>query len=332
MKTKILLGTCLVFIALLAVRNFVSADSSLPTLPFFSGTDPQVLQNLMNAPTGKMNDKIWLELLAKLACDEKSSYADEEFDAIVKPFGIKGQEFVAYHWQLLMMRMDSPEMEKLWEKYEKRFEEMRKNNCQLEVPEENGEDDSLINKCEDSDGLDAYKKGEVLFYGRQATTTEAAIWCNPCKYEDECIDGVIYERYCLNNQQAEKKIKCPYGCYDGYCLTKEQSESQICPGICLEKKCPFGTLNIGKQGCPAKNCKIVNGQEECESVSNCCLILDKSKVGPETCPGTCLADLSCPKGFEKLETESCTPSENCYKCGWLNLFTCCDQKQTYRCQ
>jgi len=346
MKTKILLGICLIFIVIFMACNFVLAEEngeknflpeqnetpSLPSLPSLPGIDPQVLQNLLNAPTGKMNDKIWLELFTKLVCDEKKSLTGEEWEAALKPFGVSGLEFAAYHWQLFMTRLDSPEMEKLLEKGKKRLEEMRKNNCQIEVPEENGEDDSLINKCEDADALDAYKKGEVLFYGRQATTTEAAIWCNPCKYEDECVDGVIYERYCLNNRPAEKKIKCPYGCYNGYCLTKEQAESQICPGICLEKKCPFGTLSIGKQGCPVGNCKVVQGQEECESVARCCLILDKSKIGPETCPGVCLADLSCPQGFEILETESCASSEECYKCGWLNLFTCCDYIPKICCQ
>jgi hypothetical protein len=303
-----------------------------------SSEGSEVINNLLSAPTGNMDDQIWVEITARIACraETKGEYDESEFNEIKKPFDVSAQEYTAYHWQLIMMRMDSLDFEDLFQKLENRTIELEANDCEFEIDSfEAPASTSSISKCEDTDGEDYDKKGKVLLYNRIATTGDSSYWCNPCAYSDECAEQNVLEKYCFYDEKEcshgcvrEKSFECPYGCYNGRCLEKEEASVQLCHGICTDKKCPFGTVNMGKQGCSIKeeNCeKNASGEEKCEIKEHCCLPLEGTSTETEqnACPGNCLSDISCPEGHENYGIEGCPLLEECYKCGFLNLFTCC---------
>jgi len=318
------------------MRNIT--DSYINNKSILSNENQEVFNSLMSAPTGNMNDQIWIEITARLACkiETKQEYTESEFDEIKKTFDVTAEEYVAYHWQLITMRFDSMDFEDLFQKLENRTKELEADDCKFDTDSfEVSDSTSSISKCEDTDGDDYYKKGKVLLYNRTATTGDSSYWCNPCAYSDECAEQNVLEKYCFYDENdcshgcvREKSFECPYGCYNGKCLEKEEASVNLCYGICTDKECPFGSVSIGKEGCPIKeeNCsKDASGEEKCEIKEHCCLPLGETSAEPEqnACQGSCVSDISCPEGQENQGIDGCPLSEECYKCGFLNLFTCC---------
>ncbi|MFH1590560.1 MAG: hypothetical protein ABIC95_01395 [archaeon] len=73
--------------------------------------------------------------------------------------------------------------------------------------------------CEDSDGGKAW-------YTKGTTSTATGMGT------DYCGGGYVYEWYCLNNQKANERKLCDYGCWDGACVEskKEIKEFSIKDG------------------------------------------------------------------------------------------------------
>jgi len=105
--------------------------------------------------------------------------------------------------------------------------------------------------CKDSDGgKNYYEAGCVKYYAPEPIDKEIVI----C---DSCVDGIIKEVFCYEDNGASTGYKCPYGCFDGACLAQNPPvnctpvyQCQIVPA-----KCP----SSGKQNLICKDVKCGTG-------------------------------------------------------------------------
>ena len=113
-------------------------------LPGFKITEEKAkeLEKLLVMPTGKMNEDIWLDIMSQLSCFAQINQKvdDAKFAKIVEPYGVTGEEWLAYYWQMMTGKreINLEKFEEAQKKYEAKIEELKKTNCQPTVTPQNG--------------------------------------------------------------------------------------------------------------------------------------------------------------------------------------------------
>ena len=282
------------------------------------------IKEVLATPTGKMTKEIDLEITARIAAchTSKSVLSEEDFNKLKAPYDVTAMEYTAYHikfWEIAAQdnagkdeKQLEEEFKKMSEFYEKRMAELKANGCKFDT------ELKPSNKigCYDDDGDNPDRKGILYFYGTSSPTT----YCNPCKYEDECVGNSVKEMTCKKDEDKCKlgcwenvMHKCQFGCFAGRCLTEDESKKQQCDGQCLPN-CPAGTMDFGENGCPIKG---NSAPDKC-----CKKIFNTSTPPTGTCAGICAKSDICPDGYEKKDNTSCAQIETKYKCGLFKWFDC----------
>lgn len=282
------------------------------------------IEELMKASTGKMNDEIYIEITARIAaCHKGAMITDSIFNDLNDPYDVTSQEYAAYAYQNMARMTDQEggdDYDEWIKKYGERTKELEKNNCVFNTNPDYDPNATTTPPCIDGDGDDPDRTGTVFYYGQTASAGNEHYVCNPCKYKDECAGDFAVEQICKDGKPADNRHKCEYGCFAGRCLTAGEADKQLCEGQCLEA-CPAGTIDLAAGGCPKKD----GPKTVC-----CQKVFDKPEASG-TCAGSCMKSSACPEGYENKGTDSCVQEENCYKCGFFNLFTCCNYTKNACC-
>jgi len=369
-KATILFLVVIIFFCFLISKN-INAESteevpvslSLPenileqleNLPNFKITEEKgkELEKLLEMPTGKMNDDIWIEIMAQLACftERKEKVDDATAAEMVKPYGVTFEEWAAYHWQVLTGKQQTQiDFDKLVKEYETRYEELKKNNCRLAGKPQNEEKPS--GKMTDEVWLEITARIKCLdrtllsFTKYEIKTIFDPFGVTPAEYQAYSEDIVKRMEDILKKNDDEwteedlalanlnkklkprieelKKKNCVLE--DGTPLSEDYNKPIEKPEWWDEKKCKLFSCD---------NCYKVSEDSSWWEKYRCRSLCQGCPTSPppppvEDCSGFCSME-NCPT-YAKEITGVCAPQEKCRKCGLFKLFKCCQDVPAVCCK
>jgi hypothetical protein len=314
------------------------------------------LERLLEMPTGKMNDDIWFEILIQISClasiNEK---VDETTMAeLVKPYGVTGEEWTAYHWQTTIEKPDAF-FEKFEEMSEEEFEELKKNNCKLErgslgkeLPEEIGPPTGMTDeiwleitariKCIDRIAL-IFTKDEIeqIFKPFGVTPAEYQAYTQALlkrmeevleKSDDQWTeeDRILAGLNEKLKQRIEELKKKNCVLEDGTHISEEYNAPVPEPEGWDKIKCKLFFCH---------NCWKVTEDSSfwtkyrCKNLCKGCPAPPPPPPPVEDCLGFCSKE-NCPVYADKI-AGVCIPQKKCRRCGPFKIFKCCEEVPSVCC-
>jgi hypothetical protein len=128
----------------------------------------KVITDIMSGQgdAGKMNDELYVEITARMKCDTRTVYSDEEFKALISDLDITNAEYAAYAYKVFAETESQTAKEKvdlLMKSIDTRVAELKKTDC---VPQGKTIDDSLIyipdQKKLQAEGMNEAKWVEIM--------------------------------------------------------------------------------------------------------------------------------------------------------------------------
>ncbi|MFA7662791.1 MAG: hypothetical protein WCX88_02635 [Patescibacteria group bacterium] len=323
------------------------------------------MERLEKMPYGKMNANLWIKITAAMSCliDTKqvtgNKIEDAKMNEIVKPYGVTGEEYLAFYLQALAGKIDLSEFDAMgedgyFEKMNKEFEELKKNNCKVA-----GVDDIEV-------GLEPEPKEklneDVWFEITARIRCLDRIMMIFTKYEIGTIFepfGVTQAEYNVYGEGMIKKME-DLANKDTKLWTKDDEDFAL-----KYKQFKLRIEDLKKKNCVLEDGRVISEEynnfteptgwetAKCKvlSCNNCYGVTESSNfwekyrcnnlctgcpvgtppVKPVTnCAGFCSL-ASCPDSAESL-AGTCAPEKVCTKCGFLKLFKCCKEKEAVCCQ
>ncbi len=106
------------------------------SLPEITKEQAENLERLLKMPTGKMNDDIYVEIMMQISClaSINKKIDEAKIAEIARPYGVTGEEWTAYHLQMLNEPIKWTELlDERTEEMNRKFEALKKNNCQPKI-------------------------------------------------------------------------------------------------------------------------------------------------------------------------------------------------------
>lgn len=380
--------TILIFLISLVIQNDVYAEVAQPPVyssssaDFYGGltgrypylgeiTEEQRLnmERLEKMPFGKMNPDIWMKITSQISClaetkqIKNNKVEDDRMVEIAKPFGVTGEEYMAFYLQMLNGKLDMNNFsgfnaEILFEKMNQEFEYLKKNNCRPAGGGDNG------GNLQASSTVLVVPMTDELWFEITARI--------------RCLDRIslMFTKYEIG------KIFTPFGvtpaeyqAYSGDMIKKMEALADKDGSQWTKSDWDFGTLynkfKVRLENLKKNNCVLEDGQAISEdynlpdsepagwdktkcklfSCNNCYKVTDTSSFWEKyrcknlcagcpigtppdkpvySCSGFCSQN-NCPESADKIDG-NCEPQKVCTRCGFLKLFSCCKQQETVCCQ
>ena len=333
--------------------SYPSQLEGLGQIPSLEITEEQAknLERLLKMPTGKMNDDIWFEILIQISClasiDEKID--ETKMAELVKPYGVTGEEWAAYHWQTIIEKPDAYfEYFEEWMSEEK-WEELKKNNCKLErgsLGKELSEEISSPTGMTDEAWLEitarirCIDRIALIFTRDEIETIFGPFGVTPVEYQaysqdiiermeevlkkpdDEWTeeDLVLAELSKNLKQRIEELKKNNCVLEDGIAISEEYNAPVPEPEGWDKVKCKLFFCH---------NCWKVTedsswwAKYRCKNLCKGCPSSPPPPPLMEDCLGFCSKE-TCPAYADKI-AGVCVPQKKCRKCGPFKIFKCCEE-------
>lgn len=346
------------FLALIFFQKDVIGQSLPGEIPSLEITEEQeeALERLLEMPTGKMNDDIWLEITMQISCllsiDEEVDEA--KIEEMVKPYGVTGEEYTAYHWQTLINRPDVWS-DDLVEEMTKKFEDLKENNCQLEKKspeEESPEEISSSGGMTDDVWLEitarikCIDRVALIFTKDEIETIFEPFEVTPVEYQTYTEDILERMEEVLKKSDDEwtEEDRALAGLNEKLKQRIEELKKKNCileNGVAISEE--YNAPVQEPEGWDKTKCRIFScdncfevtedsswwARYRCNNLCKGCPTSPPTPPPVDACLGFCSQE-TCPAYADKI-TGDCASQKKCRKCGPFKIFKCCEEVASVCC-
>ncbi|MDD4902689.1 MAG: hypothetical protein PHE24_06160 [Patescibacteria group bacterium] len=338
------------------------AAGSFPVLPEITEEQRQNMDRMLKMPVGKMNPDIWLKISSQWSClmetkqisDKKLS--EEQLAEIVAPYGVTGEEYVAFYLQMMSGKLDTSKFENynvdiFSEKTKKDYEDLKKNNCRVagvgkkKAPDIASSTAAMTDaiwfettariRCLDRISLSFTKYELNRIFGEFGVTVaeynvynremmkrlEALVAKDENLWTDSDTALILQYRDFKTRLETLKKNNCVLD--DGKPISEEYAPP---PGWDTDK-CGLFTCDTCYR---VTDSSSFWEKYRCKSLCSGCPVGTPPVKIVTNCFGFCSL-AACPDYADQI-TGTCALEKVCTKCGLWNLFKCCKEKETVCCQ
>jgi hypothetical protein len=356
-------------------QNYAANGASLPgtggfpALPEITEEQRQNMDRLLKMPVGKMNPDIWLKITFQWSClmetkqIEDKKISEEQLAEIVAPYGVTGEEYLAFYLQMTTGKLDTSKfgnfnVDIFSEKTKKDYEELKKKNCQTAGIGKKKAPDIVAPAAVMTDAvwfeitarIRCLDRASLIFTKYELDRIFGEFGVTPAQYnvynkdmikrletvvdKDESQWTKSDEELILQYRQFKirlenlKKNNCVLD--DGKPISQDYDDSNATttmPAGWETAKCKLFTCD---------NCYGVTASSSfwekyrCQSLCSGCPAGTPPVKIVTNCSGFCSL-AACPGYADKI-SGACAPEKVCAKCGLWNMFKCCKDREAVCCQ